>query len=283
MHVGADIREGLTNAHALNKFKTNIFGRGYEGGSKASVGCSRKGRIWSFQVAGDINEWVAWCHAMGEKLLNQNIDVSHVLQGAMIPMPISSRPDKFPVTIEWADDLLERDEETISLTLGGLVAPFHDVGLELSNNKDAGPLKFRVCVDAWPARSAEYTVQFSSGRVDYLTDDLPEPTITIGKKTRPLSEYLQEECPWIRFHDGSFLSYDNLFTPPGIRPAPFDRAHIETWPWLGVDLTKESQHQIKRPDSIQRHVIEQLLSLTQGDRFDVVFDDDESGDAALPL
>jgi hypothetical protein len=107
-----------------------------------------------------------------------------------------------------------------------------------------------------------------------------EPAIIIGKRRRSLSEYLQEEPPWVRFHDGSFLIYDNLFTPPGARPVLYDRARIEGWAWSGVDLRKESQEQVKRADSIQRHVIEKLLAMTGDEEFDVIFDDDESGEAA---
>lgn len=280
MHVGADIREGITQAHAQNKFKTNIFGRGYEGGNKASVGCSRKGRIWSFRTAGDISEWSRWCHEIGRKLLNSKIDVSDVLKGAMIPAQVKDRPAKVPLTIEWSEDLLGRNDDAVRVALAGVEVPFHEVGIELVDHVDTGPIRFKVSSELWAAKSVEYEMQFKQDRIDYCPSQGLELTIMIGKRCRPLSEYLQGEPPVIRFHDGSFLIYDNLFTQPGPRPVLFDRARIEGWEWTNIDLRKESQEQSKRADSIQRFVIEKLLEAAGNERFDVVFDDDESGEAA---
>ena len=45
-------------------------------------------------------------------------------------------------------------------------------------------------------------------------------------------------------------------------------------------MQKESQTQVKLPDSIQRHVIDKLLAESGKDHFDLVFDDDESGESA---
>lgn len=46
----------------------------------------------------------------------------------------------------------------------------------------------------------------------------------------------------------------------------------------GTVWTKESQRDEKRADSIQRHIIERLIA--QGDVYDVIFDDDGSGESA---
>lgn len=280
MHVGADIKEGLTEAHAHNKFKTNIFGRGFAGGNRATVGCSRKGRIWSYRVAGDIGEWVDWSHEIGKKLQNNQIDVSDVLKGAMVPSPVIDRPVKVPLAVEWSDDLLDRSEENVHLSLAGVEVSMSDVSIELVDHAEVGPIRFRICCDAWPSKFAEYRLKFGQNRVDYEPAKPVEPVILLARRKRPLSEYLQEEPPVIRFHDGSFLIYDNLFTPPTARPALYDRARIEAWDWTGVDLKMESQKQAKRPYSIQRRAIEKLLAASGAERFDVVFDDDESGESA---
>ena len=42
MHVGPDVKTGLSQVLLDGKIKTNIFGRGYAGGDKASVGCSKR-------------------------------------------------------------------------------------------------------------------------------------------------------------------------------------------------------------------------------------------------
>lgn len=92
MHVGPDVKSGLSQVLLEGKIKTIIFGRGYAGGDKASVGCSKKGRIWSFHIAADIGEWVEWCHEIGAKLLNNKINVEEILKGALIPEQVNRRP-----------------------------------------------------------------------------------------------------------------------------------------------------------------------------------------------
>lgn len=279
MHVGADIKTGLSEAHAENKIKTNIFGRGFSGGDKASVGCSAKGRIWSFRVAADIAEWVQWCHQIGKKLQDDSINIEEIFKGAIIPEPVTGRPDAVPVTIDWADALLERSEELVTLEFAGLQVPFYDISAEIADHVDTGPIRFRVRCDRWP-QLVEYEVRIGKGRVEYVCAGSVEPYIITGRKKRKLSEYLQEEPPIIRFHDGSFLWYDHYFRAHDKPREAFDRARIDAWPWTGVDLKKESQTQAKHPDSIQRHVIQKLLAQSGKDSFDLIFDDDESGESA---
>ncbi len=279
MHVGADIREGLSQAHAQNKRKTNLFARGFTSGNKVSVGCSVKGRVWSFRVAQDIPEWVSWCHETGDKLLDDRINVDNIIAGAMVAKPVADRPAKVPVTIEWSDDLLDRSEEAVVLEYAGGEAPFYEVGIKLLSHEDHGPLRFSVSAGLW-AEPINYEVRFGPERVDYVVSGPSEPTIKIGKRKRPLSEYLRLEPPVVRFHDGTFLIYTELFEGAVVSRTPFDAARIAVWDWSGVDLAKESQREEKRPDSIQRRVIERVLAEGGSERFDVVFDDDESGEAA---
>jgi superfamily II DNA or RNA helicase len=46
-HTGSDVETGISEAQKKNTIKSNLFGVGYEKGEKVSIGCSRKGRIWS--------------------------------------------------------------------------------------------------------------------------------------------------------------------------------------------------------------------------------------------
>ena len=68
MYAGPDVRQGISDAQLQNRVASNLFGFGYEAGSRASVGCSQKGRIWSYRVAEDISEWTRWCAEIGDKL-----------------------------------------------------------------------------------------------------------------------------------------------------------------------------------------------------------------------
>ncbi len=280
MHVGADIREGLTEVQAKNKYKTNVFGRGYSGGEKASIGCSKKGRIWSFRSAEDVHDWLEWCHELGPKLKDDTIDVGQLLKGAMVPTTVTARPNKVPITIEWSEDLLCRDEDAVQFEVANIRVPFYEVELGLIDHSDTGPVRFRISSDSWP-QPVEFEVRFSADNVEYVpTNGSTDPKVVVGRRTMPLSEYLSAEAPVIRFHDGAFLIGNDLFDANVTARIPYDPTRIVTWPWTGVDLKVESQTQAKLPHSIQRHVIEHLLSITGPAQFDVVFDDDASGEAA---
>jgi hypothetical protein len=261
MHVGADIREGLSEAHAQNKFKTNLFGRGYAGGNKSSIGCSVKGRVWSYRIAHDLDQWVQWCHEIGAKLLDATVNVSELLKGALVPETITSRPGTVPITIEWSEDLLDRHEDAVHLEFDGASVPLYEVSLTLTDHRDEGPIRFRVASAAWPGAFAEYEVRFAGERVDYVPITKVEPVVIIGRRKRTVSEYLQAEPPVIRFHDGSFLIYNDLFRAPAGTRQAFDPKRIDAWDWTGVDLSKESQRHEKRADSIQRRVIENVLAM----------------------
>ena len=53
---------------------------------------------------------------------------------------------------------------------------------------------------------------------------------------------------------------------------------IEAWDWSKTNIRAESQGPEKRNDSVQRHVINTLL--TDREAYDVIFDDDSAGDIA---
>lgn len=279
MHVGPDIREGLTEMHAKNKYKTNLFGRGYEGGEKVSIGCSKKGRIWSFHSAEDVHDWLRWCRAIGPKLKDNTIDVAGLLKGAMVTKPVSARPTKVPITIEWSEDLLCRDEDAVQFEVANVRAPFYEVELELVGHSDTDPIRFRISSDVWPL-PVEFEVRLSADRVEYVPATGTDPNVIVGRRTLALTKYLKQEPPVIRFHDGAFLIGNDLFEANVTSRVPFDPSRIATWAWTGVNLKVESQRQTKRTDSIQRHVIEHLLSTTAPNKFEVIFDDDASGEAA---
>jgi hypothetical protein len=57
---------------------------------------------------------------------------------------------------------------------------------------------------------------------------------------------------------------------------PYDRQRIATWDWAGVDIRKESQGTAKDADSVQAAVVRKLMR----DDYDVIFDDDDAGEAA---
>ncbi|MFP3758952.1 hypothetical protein SB751_34280, partial [Cupriavidus sp. SIMBA_020] len=47
MFAGIDVGEGISESNKINSYKSNVFGHGYGGNGRVSIGCSYKGKIWS--------------------------------------------------------------------------------------------------------------------------------------------------------------------------------------------------------------------------------------------
>jgi CheY-like chemotaxis protein len=101
--------------------------------------------------------------------------------------------------------------------------------------------------------------------------------VRIGKKTTDLVSWFKDDPPHIYFADGNMLLASELLKLPDDHAPPFDPQRLVVRDWTGVDIRKESQGRDKDATSIQRRVIDELL---QSGGFDVVFDDDGSGESA---
>jgi superfamily II DNA or RNA helicase len=278
MFVGDDIQVGLSQAQQEGKIKSNTFGRGFERGEKATVGCSHRGRIWSYRIASDVSEWVEWCNAVGTKVLDSSISFDkNILPYLIIPKQITSRPSHVPLMVEWSDELLKRNETFVTIEMAGTQVPFLNVGLEVVNMSDAGPLTFRVFTDE---QSFEYETVFNADSVNYrpLQQDVK---IHLGKKrSLMLSEFFQDEPPIFYFDSGGFLIYNRFCQVASANSSPYDANRIEAWDWSGVDIRVESQTEKKLRHSIQYRVIEKLCSPAWEQRYDFVIDDDSANEAA---
>jgi superfamily II DNA or RNA helicase len=275
--MGSDIAEQLeTLPGNRNRTKTNLFGQGYTDDGRSTIGCSVKGKIWSYDATNNFSEWIDWSRNVGRKLLDETITSDGILRNLVRPKKQTARPAKPAIAIAWPEALLVTPEDRIDLVFGDKVAAFYDCDIDLVDYETEGPIRFRVTSDGLAA-DFELNVGPAAALFTQTAGDLLQ--IDVGRKLRSLVEYMQEEPPHIYFADGDMLLLDELFILPGEdeRP-PFDLTRIETPDWTGVDITKEAQRDEKRPDSIQRHVIDRLLA--QGDLYEVIFDDDGSGEAA---
>ncbi len=275
MYAGANIEEGLSLAQLQGRVKTNLFERGFELGERVTIGCSQKGRIWEHWVAQDVKAWVDWCHHIGEKLLDESISPAKVLAGVQIPKRIDERPKLMPITIEWSEEALLRSEHKVAVALGGEVTPFFDVGIDLVEPDEEGPLRFEVHSRT---RKAKYEIIFTSEGVEYVRTGGVAAQILIGRyPPRHLTDWFQEEPPIVRFADGSWLAYNGLVMQPlGIGLYDPDLIN-DDWSWKGVNLSVESQKPEKRKNSIQYRVIQ---TLRRSKAYDIVFNDDDSNEAA---
>lgn len=274
MLTGEDIRGALTGAEQRNKTKANLFGIGYENGDRVMIGCSRKGRIWAYRNATELAEWIPWCHHVGSKLIDRTITTDDILRYVTLPQTVQERPQIVAVAIDWGLETLHRREDRVSLLMGDVDVPFFDAELVITNFSEEGPIRFLVAASG---SSLEYEVQFENGRAHYRALG-QEAMISTARQSMPLSDWLHEDPPLIRFADGSALRGTD-FLP--IDPAPpLAREELSSWKWGPVNIQMESQRRSKRQESIQSEVIRRMQDGQFGRSYDIIFDDDDRGEAA---
>ena len=278
MRAGRDVEAYLTAAQKWNSSKGNIFGVGYEGGEKTSIGASYKGRIWSRRVC-DLDTLHKWCVNVGKKLIDEKIDPDQVLKGTLEPVPIPSRPNTVPIAIEWPESVYDSKVQYRLLLEDGTDIEFDDVELRLKNASQTGPLVFEIFTEA---TSIGFTLDIfeKAGSSDYsfTKTDKRKVVIRFGSQSKDVCDFFNDDPPVIWFADGSSVRGAVQYRPKHTI-GPYDRERIESWDWnaMGVDIKKESQGAERLSDSIQWAVIHRLLD--EG-TFDIVFDDDASGEIA---
>jgi hypothetical protein len=161
MYTGADIQAYLESSQTQGKEKTHVFGDGFDGKSRITIGTSKKGRIWSWQEAKDLLEWKKWCTWVGAKLIDATIEPDSFLQDSMIPTDISRPPDLYPLAVDWPDELYQRPEESVFIGHDASKVPFFDVGIDLIDPEPSTPLRFKVFAEDF---SASYELAFSGTR-----------------------------------------------------------------------------------------------------------------------
>lgn len=273
MFAGIDISQGLSEAQKENCIKSNLFGVGFNGRGKVSIGCSHKGTIWAKWVE-TIDYWIEWCNEIADKILNPAIDISHVLEGALIPVIIEERPKVVPYKIDWPIELDLAIEETIGIELPLKTVPIFMTNIGLTQYDENNNLSFYV-------GNADFREEFEliieKNKFHFKKTKNANAEIFIGRnKKMTLTNFFNEYPPTIKFVDQSTLE-GNLLISIKTATHNFDRQNIVQWNWTGTDIRKESQGHTKEADSIQFKVIESLKSNAA---YSVVFDDDNAGEIA---
>ena len=290
MLVGPDVAQGMSPANVSGKSKTNVFvtGKDSRTGRLVTLGASTKGRIWSYAKARDMSEWVDWCQGIGRKIRDSSIRSETVLEGAMMPTPIDTRPVAMPLSVEWPTDILVRSEETVILDAGMGEVPILNASLEPIFNEATDPLRFILRLEA---EIREFEVQF--GTVDqgarFIQTRGSAVYIKVGKRRGILTDWFNENPPCITFADLSELEGNFHFdTTKKVSLAPIRDDHLIPWGWSHpVDITKESHRRHPPTTSlvaVQTHVFGEIAQTgwagAPGFAYDVIFDDDGSGEAA---
>ncbi|MFP5495009.1 MAG: DEAD/DEAH box helicase [Gammaproteobacteria bacterium] len=279
MYTGADVAVALGLAERSGSVKNNVSGTGWENGEKVSVGCSYKGRVWS-REQGSIPEFVRWCAGVGAKLLDDSIVVDDIIANVLIPTEVTGFPkDKIVLTVEWPAEIIGIAEDRVVLTTPAFPAGLPITFVDLRYiDVAADNMRFSLSSDE-TGDFAEFTLTVG-GENGYSVTQTAGDTVelTIGRGSGPLSQYLSEYPPLVRFVDLTELDGNMLIQPQDPRHLQIGEERFEAWDWTGVDLTKESywKDSVSRVDSVQWKAAQHFI---QGG-FDIVFDDDGAGEAA---
>lgn len=276
-YFGKGVQDGIKELEQGNLIKNNIFGVGYSDGEKVSLGCSVKGKIWSYQ-RGNLDELTKWCRAIGDIVENQAIDPNIVLQHTLSIEKISQRPSVMPILIDWHPEMYEFSESRYQININRNIYEISNTELNLLDRSVDQNIKFSL-------DTSEYSIQFeieiginshsneSYCKVIQLSNN--DCTIQYGNNIKSIVEFFQEFTPTIWFADGSQL-FQNLYVKLKVQPEviPADKIIINNWD--GVNLGKESQDIAPYiQDSIQYNFIKKIEN-----DFQIIYDDDGKGEIA---
>lgn len=282
MTVGTDIEEALSIAEQQRGQKAFVFGSGYENGNKITIGCSYKGRIWSY-LKGNLKEFISWCNNIGNKLVNESINPNQILKQTLIPTIIREIPKKYPTHIDWDENIYNFYEHKVSFVVNTYEFDLSFCSLNIINPSDNGEIYFEIETptnniqfqkEIYVKRDTNTGAEFPDYKITKLSAD--NLNIKIGSKTYDIIEYFNDNVPQIWFADGSSIKgVEYVELKQVIAPYPTER--LIEWNWSGVDLSKEAQGVVPlKTDSIQFKVIQIL----QQNDYDIIYDDDGSGEIA---
>jgi len=277
MFMGADIAEGLSESAKQNRRMSNVFGMGYEDDGRATVGCSFKGRLWSYKVAYDLSEFTDWCAHIGGKLLDASISVDSILTNLVKARAIQERPELAPLMVMWPEGFQDEPEDKVVIELDAVMTELFDCDIAPTSRETTGPLQITVSAGD---KAAVFEVVFSADGAQFKQVSGASAYGQVRSGRRPLVELFNEDPPIIYFVNGDFLVFNELFElPRAAERVSFDAGKVTAWQWKGVDPKKESQGPEKDATSIQHHTIRRILKGEFG-AWDIVFDGDGKGEVA---
>jgi len=278
-YYGKGVQDGIRELEQGTLIKNNIFGVGYKEGEKVSLGCSVKGKIWSYQ-RGNLDELTKWCRDIGEIVSDNSIDPNVVLQHTLAIEKLQQRPNVMPILIDWNPEMYENIENKYSLFINGVNFDFAFVELNLMNpSVDINQsLKFAIETEN---ESVQFEIEIGLSQATnepyYKVNQLTNQNCTIqyGNKNESLVSFFQDATPTIWFADGSQL-FGNLYVKLKVHPDVISDELIIADNWTGVDIRKESQDIAPYiQDSIQYYFIEKIK-----EDFQIIYDDDGKGEIA---
>ncbi len=276
-YYGKGVQDGIRELEQGTLIKNNIFGVGYKEGEKVSLGCSVKGKIWSY-LRGNLDELTIWCKSIGEIVEDNRIDPNIVLQHTLAIDKIFQRPNVMPTLVDWHPSMYEFAENRYQFNINGRYFDLSDAELNIINPSANGSLQFSLDTEQY---SVQFEIQLGLNPSNQesvfrviKTNDI-DCTVLYGNKSATIRDFFQELTPTIWFADGSQL-LQNLYVRLKLFPGVFSLENIITDNWNAVNIRKESQDIAPYiQDSIQYYFINKIKN-----DFQIIYDDDGKGEIA---
>jgi superfamily II DNA or RNA helicase len=279
MFAGTDIKSGISEAVVSGSTKSNLFGYGYQGGGRISIGCSYKGKVWMRWVE-RINFWTGWCQNIGKKVLDDTIDTNHILNNSLTLEVIKEFPEGVPYKISMPEMFETSNSSTKQLYISKEQKKFPFFQSVLKNPSLVnGNLRFEFWINE---RRFIFEQIINDTSYSFKQIEGEELSVKYGNKTVRMTDYLHEFSPEISFiqNDGTIIVVqENLKTvikPKSGIELPSDSFFAIDWYGLGVNINSESQGRGRKADSIQYATIHHIVDQTS----EIIFDDDGSGEIA---
>lgn len=272
MHTGTEINEQIPDIEAKRATKSNIFGKGYENGELVSIGCSYKGKIWSMD-SDSLDKWIKWCEAIGEKILDESIDTNNIMKTAMQTESLALYPNTPILSVEWPIEVLRKNELKIKISSATWEESL--INCELSPPHSACSNGRTIDISLRTSYGSSQIVAKITPAGEVLFSSKDNLKIFFGEKELELSDFFNEHPPTFFLSDTSVIDGVLRYYTNDDYVYLYDREKTEDWDWTGVDISIESQTENKIKHSIQYHTIQKIK-----DDYDLVFDDDGSGEIA---
>jgi len=282
MFAGIDVARGIAESTKENCYKSNIFGVGYQGNGRVSIGCSYRGTIWSRWVE-SIDYWIKWCNEIIDKILDPTIDISKIMEGVLIPKIINKLPSEHAYRIDWPLNLdFETEKPVFIKSITGEYS-IRNVDIYLGENQQTeNEIVFYVGNENF---LEEFVLTLYNNNYRISSKGKAKTKIRIGYKSEDelLSEFFKQNPPTIWFVGGSSLEGNVYVELRNHLEAVFPDKNIIRWNWekfktnIKVESQRDNKNNKKRKESIQYAVIQNLI---EKGVFTILFDDDDRGEIA---
>ena len=228
---------------------------------------------------GDILDWINWTDRAWKKLSDSTLDNSDIIKSFLCARIMSEgRPKSAAISIQWGDTAMLTDEERVVIFIGDREHRLSQVDLRIDEFSEDGPILFSVCADDITSSYQLVYDRDTNKSVVFRYEKLSDITVRIkfgAREAESLEDYARRDPFVVIYADGS-RSYNQFIVDNPAAIGLFDTDRIIPIDWVadGVDIRVESQGPGQNPSSIQNRMVRYCR-----DDYEIVFDDDGSGEA----